>query len=247
MNECGRKTTLNYGQQPLCQKCPHLAETEWKSLGKTDIVTLNQAKTMNTYNPGQLIFLQGNQCMGLYSVYSGTVVVRRVNVHGNAVIVRLVEAGQTLGYRAFFSSNSFYTASAEATTRTQVCFLSRTNVDNLIRNNPSVALNFLRRLANDLNSAESFRLRFATLPVTGRVAQILLLLKRHHGTVDQNGNIIIDLPMARRDLANMIDARPESVSRAVTSLHKRGVATFTKRRVTITDLDDLIDEVETGS
>ncbi len=227
-----------------CQTCECRKRTEWCALSEYETLELDAAKVINHYRSGQTIFFQGNPCMGLYAVAEGTVALRRTDSHGRSVIVRLVEAGQTLGYRAFFSSTSFYAASAEAVTDSLVCFISREKVAGLLKGNNKVVLNFLRRLADDLDGAEDFRLKFLKLPVRGRLAQVLLLLKHHHGRVLENGDLVIDLPMSRQDLADMIDSRAETLSRAVTALQKEGAAVFEGRRVLVHDLDSLFDEVE---
>ena len=238
-----RKNMLNK-RKISCAGCTRRQDTEWGFLDEHQVEELDRAKVVLQIRGGQTIFFQGNPCTGLYAVRKGTVLLRRTDVDGHSAIVRMVEKGQTMGYRAFFSSTPVYGASAEASTDCTLCFISREQVNRLLTNNPRITLAFLQRLADDLDGAETCRLQFSKLPVRGRVSQILLLLKHHHGEVNANGDIVIDLPISRQELAEMVGARPESVSRAITVLHNKGVAEFRGRKVTISDLDLLLDEVE---
>ena len=73
---------------------------------------------------------------------------------------------------------------------------------------------------------------------------MLISLRHHHGWVNENGDLIIKLPVSRKDLASAIGTRPETVSRLIEAFEGDSVAFFKGREVRIPDLDDLLDEVE---
>lgn len=226
-----------------CQKCDHRSETEWKALEEEEVKLLNEVKICNTYQPGQVIFYQGNPSLGLYCIEEGTVSLRKLDEHGNSIVVRLYHGGQTLGYRAFFSGGP-YSASAEAVTLCRICFVDRASVNHLLQHNPRLGFGFLTHLANDLKQAEEERLQAATLSVRARLAHFLLLLREHYGSSDENGDLSIAIPLSRQDLASMLSIRPETLSRTIKLLEKDGVALFDRQIVRIPDLDSLLDEVE---
>ena len=118
-------------------------------------------------------------------------------------------------------------------------------MDEIKASSPALAEQFLHRMASDIQGADGSRIDFIHLQVRARLAQLLLALRKHHGTVDDSGNLRIKLPMSRRDMASAIGTRPESLSRAIKALQKAGAATFKGKNVIVHDLDDLLDEVET--
>jgi len=73
---------------------------------------------------------------------------------------------------------------------------------------------------------------------------VLATLKDQHGEGQQTGEIDIELPMSRRDLADLIGVRPETLSRLIRELETDGIAAFGFRTVRIPDLDLLLDELE---
>ncbi|MFZ4577836.1 MAG: Crp/Fnr family transcriptional regulator [Myxococcota bacterium] len=226
-----------------CLTCRSCGETEWSSLDKEGLDLLNQVKVSNTYQPGQVIFYQGNPCLGLYCIESGAVAVRMTDPHGNSAIVRMACSGETLGYRAYFAGQPYH-ASADALTPTRVCFIDRSAVRHLLDHNPMVGMAFLKRMAEDLEDAEEAKLHSMSLSVRARVAHLLLVLKERFGTVGADGTLVIELPLSRQDMAAMVGTRPETIARAVRSLEAQNVAHFTGRQVVVPDLDALLDLIE---
>jgi CRP-like cAMP-binding protein len=226
-----------------CFVCQVRERSEWSTLVPEELRKLNGAKACNTYRTGQTVFYQGNPCLGIYCIVDGTVALRKTDASGNFVIVRLAKAGQSIGYRAFFA-RSHYEASAEAITDSTICFIDKAAMRRLLEQNPSIGHNFLTRLAQDLEESEQARLDANTLSVRARLAHLLLVLKDGYGRVDDDGNIIIELPLARQDIAAMIGARPESTSRAIKALQDDDVARFEGRDAIVDDLDRLLDEID---
>lgn len=226
-----------------CFACQSRERSEWCSLGEPELRVLDQNKICNTYEPGQVIFYEGNACLGIHCIEAGTVALRKASGDGDSVIVGLLGPGETLGYSAYFSQRG-YGATAEALTACRVCFIDRAAVRTLLQQNPSLGLRFLTRAAADLEHSEQERVLALALPLRARLAHLLLVLKDRAATVDEDGNITVDLPLPRRDMAAMLGARPESLSRAIRQFEDEGIARFGSREVLVPDLDALIDEVE---
>ncbi len=228
---------------PNCFTCQWRERTEWCVLLDDDVRMLNERKTTCTYQPGQLIFNQGDSCTGVYCIVSGSIAIRKTDSHGNTVLVRMRHGGETIGYRDFFASKMF-TTSAEALAPCQVCFIARSSVRALLERNPALGLAFLRQVAGDLVRTEDSLLQSAALTTRTRLAHLLLTLKDRYATVIEDGSLMLKLPLSRQDIADMLGTRPETVARIIHGLEKDGVARFSGRTVVIPDLDLLLDEVE---
>lgn len=229
--------------QVSCFTCQNREKSEWCVLSEEDLDILNGAKICNTYQPGQVIFYQGNPCLGVYCVESGAVALRKMDANGNSALVRMAHAGQTLGYRTFFEGTG-YTATAEALAVARICFIDRAAVAKLLERTPALGLRFLHRMAEDLRSAEENRLQTASLPVRTRLAHLLLTLKDRYANVDDDGTMTIELPLARQDIAAILGTRPETVARTIRALEDDGVVQFDGRLAVVQDLDALLDEIE---
>lgn len=226
-----------------CSTCAVRHSSEWSGLSDEGVTLLHGLKICNTYQPGQVIYYQANPCLGIYCVESGTIALRKGDGAGSSTLVRLANAGQTLGCRAYFAGSP-YSASAEALSRCRVCFLDRAAVDRLMAHDAALTRSFLGRLARDLRREEEVRVQAMTRPVRARVAALLLLLRDHHATAADDGTLTIELPLSRRDIASYVGTRPETVARVIRQLERDGVTRFQGQRVTVPDLDALLDEVE---
>ena len=212
-------------------------------LAPSDLTELNDRKIASVFEPGQFIFRQGEPCNGIFSIVSGAVAIRKTDAHGHAVLVRMRHEGETMGYRDFFSGEVF-TTSAEALQRTQVCFIEKRSVRSLLDRNPTLGLNFLQRLADDLQVAEESLLMSAALTTRARMAHLLLALKDRYATAQDDGTLTMRLPLSRQDIADILGSRAETVARIIHALEVDGVARFSGRNVVIPDLDPLLDEIE---
>lgn len=233
------------GELPVnaCENCSQRNKTEWCVLKDAEVTLLSQYKICNTYQAGQIIFYQGNACLGVHCVSSGSIVLRKTDAQGNSVVTRVVNAGETLGYRAFFSGKS-YSATAEAVDTCKVCFVDRVAVQTLLERNPLLGLRFLKKLSDDVLKSEDILLEIATLPVRVRFAHLLLTFKERLGEMSNNGTWSIRLPLSRQDIASLLCIRPETLARTISQLEEDNVAVFKGRDVKISDLDKLLDEVE---
>lgn len=228
---------------PSCFSCQSRDRNEWSSLQGDELELLERAKTCNVYEPGQVVFYEGNACLGIHCIESGSVKLRRTGPKGEEIVVGLVGPGVTLGYLAYFGDRG-YTTTAEALLPCRICFIDRAAVKALIHASPSVGLAFLRRMADDVDRSEAERVKALALPLRARAAHLLLVLKDRSASADDEGRLTIELPLSRRDLAAMLGTRPESLSRLIRDFASDGVAHFGPREVVVPDLDALLDELE---
>lgn len=212
-------------------------------LNPTGMAQSRIAKKANLYPAGNNIYRQGHPSLGVYYILEGTVGIRRTDSLGNSTLLRLLEAGQTIGHESYFMSTP-HADTATALTDCRIFFVERAVMDDVQSSSPALSEQFLQRMAKDMQDADISRVEVIHLQVRARLAQLLLTLREHHGTVDDMGDLRITLPMSRRDMASAIGTRPESLSRAIRALEQSGVAVFKGKQVLVRDLDDLLDEVE---
>jgi CRP/FNR family transcriptional regulator len=225
------ESRLFEGVEPACMICPTSQQAEWHALDREGLRTLNESKTCANYKPGQVIFQQNSPCLGLFCILEGSVALRQTDAQGNTSIVRMIEAGQTMGHRSYFAGTA-HSNSAEALSGCRICFIPRSVVDGLMESS-ELGARFLQRLAGELGKAEEGQFRSTHQRIRTRLAYL-----------DDEGNILIESPLSRQDMAAVIGARPESLSRAIRALQDDGVVVFNRRCIIIEDLDNLLDEID---
>lgn len=187
------------------------------------------------------LYDQGDAGNGVYCIQGGLVGLRRVDADGNSVLLRLCPAGTTVGYRAFLSKEP-HVNSAEVLTPSVVCFIDRSLVAALLSKNPQLGERFLEHSIADLSATESDHVRILTKSLKSRFLHIMMVFYEQVGYQDQAGCPSLDIPVKRADLAEIIGAQPESISRLIRKLQVEGLLQFEGRHVRITDMDALLRE-----
>ena len=223
-----------------CVNCQWREQNEWRVLNPAEMQRLAQAKKCRLYQAGERIFTAGQPSRGIYCVVSGTVAIRNVDADGNAVLVQLGYPGDTLGYRGLLLDED-RRHNAEALEPSQVCFIDKPVIKSLLDANPALGLEFVRRVSADLDDAHAKLAQNATYSNRTKFVHLLLVLMNRHSRVSADGSRVMQLPLSRRDLASMIGARHETLSRIISRLEEEGIARFSGRTVHVTQPHSLFE------
>ena len=218
---------------------------ELSALTDENIELFNSKVTCKRYKAGQTIFMQDDACEGLYFVEQGLIAVRKVDREGRTAVVRLGFKGDTLGYRPMLAKEH-HRASADVIKAATVCFIHSKTMLDILYHNPDLGMKFLERTAKALGDVEERFFEVAALNVRIRLVHLLLLLYNRFGRISSDGMLILELPLTRRDMASMIGAQPESVSRTIHDLQAEGLANFSGRNVHVPQYDRLVEELHSG-
>lgn len=225
-----------------CLECPMRQRNEWRVLAKEDVKLLAQARKSRRYRAGEAIFTAGEPSYGIYCIVSGATAMRRIDAEGNTVLIQISYPGDTLGYRGLLLGER-RRFSAEALGPSRVCFIDQQVVKTLMDRNPALGLQFLRRINTDLDDAHNKLVQNATLSNRDKFVHLLANLMDRHGHAAPDGSRVINLPISRRDMASMIGARHETLSRIISRLEEDGVARFSGRTVCVSRPHSLMQEI----
>lgn len=226
-----------------CAVCHVWRRSDWHDLDEGGRQTLGRGRHRKDYGSGEIVFAQGADNDGVYCVSGGTVGIRRLDQNGNSVLLGLAYPGDTIGYRSFLTGGEHKT-SAEALGPSVLCHVDRATLSGLLAGNPALGLRFLQRSIGELEHAHDMMFRQATLSNRHKLVHLLLVLVNKHGQRHANGSQSIELPVSRRDLASMVGARHETISRIIGRLETDGVAHFSGRQVTIPSMEALTAEID---
>lgn len=225
-----------------CLECQLRQRNEWRVLAVEDVKLLAQARKSRRYRAGESIFTAGEPSYGIYCIVSGAAAMRRIDAEGNPVLLQISYPGDTLGYRGLLLGEK-RRFSAEALGPSRVCFIEQQAVKTLMERNPALGLQFLRRINNDLDEAHNKLVQNATLSNRSKFVHLLVNLMDRHGRPVSDGSQVINLPISRRDMASMIGARHETLSRIIGRLEEDGLAQFSGRTVCVSRPLSLMEEI----
>ncbi|WP_199423067.1 Crp/Fnr family transcriptional regulator [Actinotalea solisilvae] len=171
----------------------------------------------------------------LMVVHTGRLRLARLAPDGAEQLLRVLGPGEFTGEVAVFSGER-RDDRATAVDDCTLCVFRHDDLARLVREHPELGLRLLAAVSRRLAATEDRLHAVTSRDVGSRLADYLLGLP----SAWADGVATVRLPLAKKDVASLLDTSPESLSRALASLAARGlVAVGAGRAVAITDPDGL--------
>ncbi len=187
-------------------------------------LTSEQAEAVATavvkrrYKRGDEIVQQGKKSDALTIILTGRARVITTDDRGREVILATLQPGAYVGEMSLIDDQP-HSATVRADLQTDVLILGRQEFAQCLPENSSMAYAVMKGLVQRLRQADRQIESLALMDVYGRVARALL---ESATDADADGNAVIRERVSRQDLAKMVGASREMVSRVMKSLEERG-------------------------
>ena len=197
---------------------------ELGSLSQAEII-LSEFK----YRRGAEIFGESEAAEYVYQVVDGAVRSYKLLSDGRRQIGAFHLTGDIFG----LENGGIHRFTAEAIVDTTVRLVKRVSLAHFAESDATVARDLLNMTATNLRHAEDHMLLLGRKTSLERVAAFLLEMD-HRLTAAG----VMALPMCRRDIADYLGLTLETVSRALSTLHDKGILGFlgpTQRQIVLLD------------
>lgn len=207
------------------------------SLTPGEIETVQREIGQQHYNEGDAIQFAGDPAERISIVARGTVKLVRPTLDGTDVLLDLVGPGQGFGSLMELGDATYR---EDATAQTPVCVLhiNSHTFASLMNQFPAIAIATLRFVSAKLIDARTTIEELSAYPVEQRLAAALIRLADRIGT-QRDGDVLIELPLSRQDLADMTGSKVETVSRVMSDFRRSGWIESGRRWVAVVDHDAL--------
>ncbi|MCX6082122.1 MAG: Crp/Fnr family transcriptional regulator [Chloroflexi bacterium] len=202
-------------------------------LPREEIEKLNRLFRELGYGPNETIFFAGDPAERLFVVADGRVKLMRHSLTGKNVLLDMLTPGEFFGSLSTLG-DAVYPDTAEAQTQTCVLSISTDDFRQILERNQSVVLKVLDITAVRLRAAQERVQQLSALPVDGRIANLLLVLGKKFGRPEAEG-LLIQVPLARDDIAAMTGTTPETASRVMSQFQKEGLIRTGRQWVAISN------------
>lgn len=182
----------------------------------TQAEVISGAVTKQRYKRGEVLVEQGQKSNALAILLTGRARVVSADSRGREVILATLGPGDYIGEMSIID-NEPHSATVRAEVQTDVLLLGRADFARCLAENASMSLVVMRGLVKRLRHADRKIESLALLDVYGRVAHALL----EFAVQDVQGQWIIREKISRQDLAKMVGASREMVSRVMKDLEER--------------------------
>lgn len=185
--------------------------------------------TTRTYSKNTIIISEGDDSDSLYAVLSGKVKVYLSDDEGKEIIINILSGGDYFGELALLDDEP-RSASVMTLEESKLAVLSKTAFEDCLKKNPQVALPIIKGLSTRLRNLTENVKSLALMDVYGRVARTLLEMAEPVGE-----NLVINQRLTQREIASMVGASREMVSRILKDLSVGGYITIQNKTITINE------------
>ena len=182
-----------------------------------------------SYPRNAFILRAGEETDALYLMLSGRVKVLIPDEEGHEVILSMMGPQEFFGEMGLLDDLT-RSASVETLEPCEMLRLSRAGFTNILKDNFELAMLIIRNLVRRLRDADRKIESLALIDVYGRVARLLIDMAKN---VD--GKWVVEHAPPKQEIARMIGASREMVSRVVKDLHQKGLIRADKRRIHVLD------------
>ncbi len=203
----------------------------FQGLSEDLLETISRKALLRTYRAGEAVVNEEDPVRSLSVVLDGQVKLSKSSAEGREQTLTLLGPGDPFGLCTAFASNDF-PASAVTLKKTTILTIPGSAVEDIVRQEPMLLLNIIRVLS--LRLKETMRLveSLALKEIPQRVASFILydLAKQ-----DTGSQCSLELAITHRELAKIIGATPEALSRALKKMSEDGLLRVDGRMITVYD------------
>jgi CRP/FNR family cyclic AMP-dependent transcriptional regulator len=199
------------------------------------LAELARRAARHTYEPGEIIILEGEPCRAVFFISEGQVRVYRLSPGGREQVLVQLGPAQAFNTVPPFQPNGVNHATAEAVTPVTLYAVSREDFCALVAGNAELALAILKDFATRLDHLTDLVEDLSLRTVRGRLARFLLE-HAEAGEVTQR--------WTQEEIAAHLGTVREMVGRALRSFADAGLLRLQRQRIVLLDPAGLEAEAE---
>jgi CRP-like cAMP-binding protein len=134
---------------------------------------ISEVAIQKSYQPGELVFMEGEPCQGIYIAQKGWLRAVKTNPSGRELVVRYVGPGEIFNEIGVFTGGVNW-ISVEVLESAKVVIIPRQAVLKLLDRHPALAKAIIQNLAERILHAMSMIIDLSLHSVEGRLARFLL-------------------------------------------------------------------------
>lgn len=210
-------------QPDCCARCAVRDDAICAGLDAPDRAALSRIGRRVTLHPGQTVMWEGDGSTLVANVIEGTLKLSTTTGGGQEQIVGVACPADFVG-RPF---GAHMPHSVTALTDARLCLYPRDAFDGFARNHAPLEHRLLQRTLDDLDRTRAWILLLGRKNARAKVATFLLDM---HGRLPADAAGVIQLPLSRQQIADMIGLTIETVSRQLSGMKRLGVIALAGRR-----------------
>ncbi|MBZ0270533.1 Crp/Fnr family transcriptional regulator [bacterium] len=191
-----------------------------------------------SFAKGAAIFWEGDPPTHVVVVIKGKVKLFKQSRSGKDTILRIVDAGETLGDVAVFDGRP-YSSSAKAMTAATILKIPRAEYLDMVKRRTDVTYEIILEFARQIREAQEVIQNLAVERVERRIVHLLLKLGDRAGRADGANRVRIPFALTRQDISEMVGSTVETTIRILSRMTKDGLIETKGRSIILNDINAL--------
>ncbi len=197
------------------------------SLPEADVLALSRRAVRKTFPKNTILVHEGDNTDSLYAIETGKVKVFLSDEDGKEIILNTHGPGEYFGEIALIDEAP-RSASVITLEDSKMYLITKRDFEDFLAKNPTTALRLIKGLTLRIRSLTENVKSLALMDVYGRVARTLLTLAEKRDDM-----LVIPRRLTQRDIASMVGASREMVSRILKDLTTGGYISIEKNAIII--------------
>jgi len=185
-------------------------------LDQSELEKLSRVAGRRRAERGEFVVRAGEDTDALYILISGRAKVTNSDEEGREIILAVLGPGESFGEMGLIDGSP-RSANVVAQEASELVVVSKQDFQRCMQDNFQVALKLMQVLVRRLREADRKIESLALLDVYGRVARLLLEMSQ-----EVNGRRVVVRKVSKQDMARMIGASREMVSKVMRDLENSG-------------------------
>lgn len=192
---------------------------------------------IKTYNKGEIIAHEGDECRSLSLVLSGVVEIQRLYSNGKYIILNRAEEGEVFGEALVFSKAKTYPATVVSLNKSKILFINKNDILKMCNKEEKVLENFISLLSNKVFILNSKIKSISFKSVRQKIINYIL-----NEIKNQKSNSIL-LKNTKEEIAALLGIPRPSLSRELIKLRDLGYIEFDRKKINVIDIESLEEEL----
>jgi CRP-like cAMP-binding protein len=188
-----------------------------------------------TYRAGEMFIGETDAVHAFYVVISGQIKLYKSSPEGKEQTLYLLRTGDPFGMCTAFAIDTF-PANAMALEESGILLIPGQAMEAIAMKEPRLLVNIIQILADRLKESMTLIESLSLKEIPQRLASFLLHDLTMHGAEEMNR---LELTITQRELAKILGATPEALSRAIRKMSNAGIMVIDGRSIRILDRESL--------
>lgn len=211
-----------------CEQC-ELRSIFFENVETSQIEGICQKKVEHNYKKGELIIREGDEINDFTYLKSGLVKLYRTRNKEDQIIT-IAKPFDFVSLLSVFSEAN-YSYSVSALEDSTTCVIAMSDVKQMIQANGNFAMNILQKMSKASDNSIRMMLNIREKNLRGRIAYLLIYF-----SVNIFNKSVFELPISRKEIAELINMTTENVIRILSEFRKDQVIKIYGKQIEITDM-----------